>query len=48
MPEVTFSPINQCTLEDPTDGAQPSSVAVAARTAVARTSWRFGIVRRAR
>jgi hypothetical protein len=25
MPEVTFSPINQCTLDDPTDGAQPSS-----------------------
>lgn len=26
MPEVTFAPINQCTLDDPTDGVEPPSV----------------------
>ncbi len=26
MPEVTFRPITQCTLDDPTDGAEPPSI----------------------
>jgi len=37
MPEVTFRPINQCTLDDPTDGSEPPHGAVATPSGAAAT-----------